>query len=122
MTKRYRIVFWVMAIFHFLLNIAPMAVYGVKALIESDLIVEKVTLSMTAMIVLILTCISLVNKVALRSRIWILLIGLYICLDYIMIPLIVIAVCQTVDELIVHPISKHYGTKLTISKEMDKRI
>lgn len=120
MLKKYRIAFWVLTIFHILLNIAPLAVYGVKAFVESNLIVEKVTLSLTVMIVLILTAVSLINKSVLRSRVWIILIGLYICLDYIMVPLIIIAVCQTLDELMVHPLAKHFGTRLTIRKEMSK--
>lgn len=121
-TKHFRICFWFTFIASLLLNIAPLAVYTIKALIEADLTHEKVSLVMIVFVVLIMTIVSLVNKIALKSRLWIILIGIYICLDYIMTPLIIIAVCQIVDEIIMSPLSKHYKLKLNINKEMDARL
>ena len=77
-TKHYRLWYWVFFIFSILLNVSPLAGYAIKAMIESDLIYEKVTLVTTVFIVLIMTCVSLVNKVAMRSRLWVILIGLYL--------------------------------------------
>jgi hypothetical protein len=39
-----------------------------------------------------------------------------------MTPLIIIAVCQVIDELIVCPVKNSLSNKLTISKELDKRL
>ena len=121
MTSKYRKLYWLFTIMSFLLNIAPIATYTIIAFSECNIIVEKVTLSMTLLIVLILTIVSWMNKITLRSRLWILLIGLYLCLDYIMIPVMLIAACQVLDELIVSPCRRNFKTKLTIHKELDKR-
>ena len=122
LTTKYRIAFWSLVVFCFLLQVGPFAVYGTIALIQSSVVVEKVALCSTLFIVLIMTIICLINKMVLRSRIWILLIGLYFCLDYILVPLMIVAACQIVDELVATPLKKHFKQKLTISKEIDKRV
>lgn len=105
-----------------LLNIAPLAFYTIKALIDADLTHEKVALSMTVFIVLIMTVVSIANKIVLKSRIWIIMLGIYICLDTVLTPLIIIAVCQIVDELLITPLKKNFKSKKIINKEMDKRL
>lgn len=121
-TTKYRLAYWSLFVTAILLQLGPFVTYGVIGYIQSDLVTEKIGLSLTVMIVLILTIVAFVNKVALRSRLWILLLGLYFTLDYILTPLIIVACCQIVDELIVTPLKKHFKTKLTISKEIDKRV
>jgi hypothetical protein len=120
-TSRFRLSFWILAVMSFMLNVAPLAIYAINAVVAADLVYEKVALSMTVFIVLIMTLISIVNKIAFRSRLWIALIGIYICIDSIMTPLIIIAVCQIIDELIISPLKKNQKNKLIINKEMDKR-
>lgn len=122
MTKKYRRNYWILLILSILLNVCPLAVYTLKAVFESQVVYQKVALTSTVFIVLIMTAVSLVNKVTLKSRLWIILIGLYICLDYIMTPLIIIAVCQVVDELIVTPLKKSSKNKLIIHKQIDARL
>lgn len=120
-TSKFRLSFWILAVMSFMLNVAPLAIYAINAVVAADLVYEKVALSMTVFIVLIMTLISIVNKIAFRSRLWIALIGIYICIDSIMTPLIIIAVCQIIDELIISPLKKNQKNKLIINKEMDKR-
>lgn len=122
MTKNYRIKYWIFLIASILLNVTPLVVYTIMALCQGQLIYQKVALTMTVFVVLIMTVISMVNKITLRSRLWLLLIGVYLCIGEILTPLIIIAVCQTVDEIVVHPLKMTYKNKLTISKEIDKRI
>ena len=121
MTKKYRKIYWLLAILSFLANLAPLAVYTIKALVESDLTHEKVALTMTVFVVAIMTLVCIANKIVLRSRLWIILIEIYICLDSILTPLIIIACCQVLDELFICPLKKHYKNKLIINKEIDKR-
>lgn len=111
----------VLTITSVLLNLGPALFYVIKGLISADLITEKVGLVTTVFIVLILTAISIVNKIALKSRLWILLIGLYVCLKSIMTPIIIIGVCQVVDELIVAPVARKTRQRYIINKEIDKR-
>lgn len=122
MTKKYRTGYWILFAISILLNTCPLAVYTFKAFMMSDLVVEKITLTLTLMLVLILSLVAWINKITIRSRLWIVLIGLYFALDYILTPLIIIACCQVVDELIVSPIKHSLQTKLTIHKELDKRL
>lgn len=121
MTKSLKFKKNILFVIHLLLNIFPIAFYSVKGYIEADLVSERIGLSMTLVVVMILTVISWLNQINLRSKLWILLIGFYLCLDAIMVPLIIIACCQVIDELIVIPLRKHYKTKYQIHKEIDSR-
>lgn len=121
MTKRYRTLFWIFTIVSILLNIGPTAAYVITGLIQSTAVTEKVTLSMTLLIVLIMSIISWVNKTTMRSKIWVLIIGLYFCLDNIITPLLIIGITQIIDEWIISPLVNNFKLKLTINKELDKR-
>lgn len=120
-TKKYRAAALVLLCLCILLNVGPLATFTIIAFCEANLVVEKVTLTCTIFIVLIMTLYSLVSRAALRSRIWVILLGMYFCLDYILLPLVIIAVCQVVDEILVTPLRKHYHNKYTINREIDKR-
>ena len=121
MTKKYRILSIILLVATILLNVAPLTTYTIIGYAEADLVVEKVALTSTIFVVLILTVYTLISKAALRSRIWILLLGLYFCLNNILTPLVIIAVCQVIDELIVNPLLRHYRNKYIINREIDKR-
>ena len=121
-TKKYTILYWVFWTVSILLNIGPLGAYTIRAAVESNLVHEKITLSMTVLVVVILTIISFINKIALRSRLWIIMLGVYFCIGEILTPLIIVAVCQIVDELIICPLKKYFKTKKTINKEIDKRL
>lgn len=121
MTKKTKLWAVLTTIFSILLNIAPIAVYVIIALVNCNLVYQKVALTMTVFVVLIMSIICLVNKATMKSRLWVVLIGLYICLDYILTPLIIIAVCQVLDELIVAPVARHYRQRYKINKEIDLR-
>ena len=122
MTKHYRRLYFTFLIFSILLTLGPLVVYSLKALLSADLVHEKVSLMMTVFIVLIMTCISLVNKCAMKSRLWVLLIGIYLCLDSILEPLMVIAGCQVLEELIVSPLRHRFKDRLVINKQIDRRV
>ena len=121
MTRYYRRLMWFWTIISVLCNISPLCYYVVKSYIESDLTHEKVVLSMIIMVVLIMTIVTLVNKHVLRSRLWLLLIGMYLCLENIIEPLIVIACCQVFDEIVATPCKHSMKERLTINKQIDLR-
>lgn len=122
MTKKYRRLFWLFTILSLLLNIAAPAYYILDGLLGDGIIVEKVALSASVFIVILLSAVAYVNKTTMRSRIWILLLGLYVCLDTILTPLLIIAITQILDEWIISPLAKSYRNKLTINKQIDKRM
>ena len=120
-TKNFRLIYWILFAVSLLLNVCPLSVYVIKALAGPGVTHQKVTLTMTVLVVLILSIISWANKLVLRSKIWVIVIALYFMLDKFATPIIILACCQVADELIVCPIKNHYKTKLTINKEIDKR-
>lgn len=122
MTKKYRNRYIALLIISVFLNVYPVLYYTVKAFIEANAVVDKVTLCSTIFIVLILTLVSLVTKVSLRSTMWIIMIGLYICLDSIIDMIMLVAAFQITDEMIITPLRKITKHKLTIHKELDKRL
>lgn len=122
MTKKYRRLFWLFTILSLLLNIAAPAYYIFDGLMGNGVIVEKVALSASVFIVILLSAVAYVNKTTMRSRIWILLLGLYVCLDTILTPLLIIAITQILDEWLISPLAKSYRNKLTINKQIDKRM
>lgn len=122
MTQKYKKLHVALLIITFILNVFPVAFYTVKAFIESTATVQKVALSSTIFIALILTGISLITKVSLRSTLWVIVIGLYFCLDSLMTMIIFVAVFQVVDEIIITPLRKSVKNKLIINKELDKRL
>jgi len=121
-TRKYRKLSFLFGSISVLLNIAPFTIYAFIALVDSALIYQKIALSMTVLVVAILSLVALVNKVAMKSRLWIILVGIYVCLGEIITPLIIIAVCQVLDELIVSPLHKNFKNKKIINKEIDKRL
>ena len=122
MTKKYRSTYLALVIVSVILNLFPVAFYVVKAFIESSATYQKVALSSTIFMSLILTCVSLLTKVNIRSVIWILFIGLYVCLDSIINMIMFIAIFQVTDELVITPLKKMVKNKWIINKELDKRL
>lgn len=122
MTKKYRRLFWLFTILSLLLNIAAPAYYVFDGLMGDGIIIEKVALTTSIFIVIILSAVAYINKTSMRSRIWILLLGLYICLDTILTPLLIIAITQILDEWLISPLAKSFRNKLVINKQIDKRM
>jgi hypothetical protein len=122
MTEKYKRLALLWTCLSVLLLVGPFTYYTITALVGAALVSQKVALCSTLLIVGIMTVIAAANKTVLRSRLWILLIGLYVCLNNILTPLLIIAVCQVLDELVVAPLAKHYRNKLTISKTLDERL
>lgn len=92
-TRKYRKLSFLFGFISVLLNIAPFTIYAFIALVDSALIYQKIALSMTVLVVAILSLVAFINKVAMKSRLWIVLVGIYVCLGEIITPLIIIAVC-----------------------------
>lgn len=120
-TRKFR--FWtaVCLILSLLLNVAPLAAYTIMGFVEADLVVEKVGLAATIFIVLIMTAIAWINKTTMRSRVWILLLGMYFCLHNFITPLIIVAICQVIDEWFISPLHHYCHERYVINKEIDRR-
>lgn len=91
-----------------LLTIGPGLVFLCIAYFNDTAVVNKTALSITLCVVVILTIIAISRKHLSRSSLWVLLIGLWICLDHFIVILIIIGICQVLDELIISPLYRHY--------------
>lgn len=72
---------------------------------------EQFALGSCCMFAIVMAVIQFRNKTRLRSIIWVLLLGAYICLNKVAGYIAAIAICTLIDEVIVGPISKYYTKK-----------
>ena len=121
-TKKYKILYIIFSVLSILATILPLSIYIIKGYAESDLISEKVCLTCAILLTLILSIVNIIFKYKLRSIIWILVLGIYICIDNILALIILIAVLSILDEFIFTPLKNSFKNKYTINKEMDKRL
>lgn len=120
-TKRTCAAHRALSLLSILLCLGPCAVFIVKAFASSALTVEKVSLTFTVFVSIIISAVCLIRKTFFKSSIWLILIGLWICLDDISLMIVITAICQTIDELVVSPLCSCYKTKVQIAKELDRR-
>ena len=119
-TKKYQrlaILFHALSI---LVLVAPLAYYTIYGFINGET-TEKLTLGITFVIACILLVINVLFKYHIRSTIWILVLGIYFCIDSIMPLLLMVAIGTILDEFVLTPMYKSYHNKCTINKEIDKR-
>lgn len=120
-TRKYKtlstIFFWLSVA----VTIGPLGFYISKAFIEGST-AEKLSLGCFATVAIILVIVNIIFKMHLRSTIWLLVIGIYIAIDYIMPLLIMVAVGTILDEFLFSPLHKHFKNKATINVEIDKRM
>lgn len=120
-TKRYINLSRLFHAISIIILIAPILVYVVLGFANGE-ITQKVTLGITLSIALLLTIVNAIFKFHIRSVIWIMVLGIYFCLQNIMPLLLIVAVGTILDEFILTPLHKSYKNKATINKEIDKRI
>ena len=120
--KKRRNLFFILS---FIATFGPFMYYGIKAMIEGEP-VEKFALSMFSIVAVIIAVVAAMLKVHLRSVIWILLLGVYFCLDNLIGVILVVAICTILDELVFSPVykrySKLYSEANTASKVYDERM
>lgn len=116
--KRLSLLFFTLSI---LVLAAPLLYYTIAAFIGGE-VTEKVTMGMTFIVAGLLTAVNLVFKYNFRSALWILVLGIYYCLDNILPLLLMVAVGTILDEFILTPLHKNYAAKAKINGEIDQRI
>lgn len=120
-TRKYKTLSILFLALSILVLVAPLAYYSVVGFIEGET-TEKFTLGMTFVIAAILFVINILFKFHIRSTIWILVLGIYFCLDNILPLIFMVAIGNILDEFLFTPLHKHYKSKASINKEIDKRI
>lgn len=122
-TKKFKLGALICTLLSIVLSIGPLVVYSVMAFNSAGATtVDKVTLLSMISVGTILSLVCAINKYTPRCRLWLILIGLYVCLDSFIGCVLVMAITQCADELIVHPLAKYFRSKYSINKEIDKRL
>lgn len=113
------IIFKVLSVLCFLI---PICVFAGVAFAEGVLAVEAFTICASVIVTGIISLVCIVNKTVMRSKIWIFIIVLYLVLEHFLPVLLVVSVCQILDELIFTPLYNHFRTIYLANKEIDRRI
>ena len=120
MTKKYKLKLNTCKFLSFLLTVFPIIFYVVMGFTNGTK-VEKVSLGICVILALIFVIINVMFKYHIRSTLWILLIGVYVCIDNIIPLLIIMATTTIIDEFILVPLINKYKDKYIINKEIDLR-
>ena len=121
-TKKYKKRAKILSILSFIVLFVPLIVYIVMAFANGDITVsKKVILGFSLIFALVLTIINALTKFRIRSTIWIILLGIYYCLNNILPLLLMIAIGTITDEFILTPLQKKNKRLYEINNEIDKR-
>lgn len=119
-TKKYQRLAILFQSLSIIVLVAPLAYYTILGFINGET-TEKFTLGITFVIAAILFIVNVLFKYHIRSTIWILVLGIYFCIDDILPLLFMVAIGTILDEFLLTPLYKSYKNKCTINREIDKR-
>ena len=120
MTKKYKIKLNICRLLSFTLTVLPVIIYTIMGFMDGT-IGEKVSLGICVILALIFMLINIMFKYHIRSTLWVLLIGIYVCIDNIIPLLIIMATTTIIDEFVLVPLINKYKNKYIINKEIDLR-
>lgn len=120
MTKKYKIKLNICRLLSFTLTVLPVIIYTIKGFMDGS-IGEKVSLGICVILALMFMLINVMFKYHIRSTLWVLLIGIYVCIDNIIPLLIIMATTTIIDEFVLVPLINKYKNKYIINKEIDLR-
>ena len=120
MTKKYKMKLNICRLLSFTITVLPVIIYVIKGFMDGS-IGEKVSLGICVILALIFMLINVMFKYHIRSTLWILLIGIYVCIDNIIPLLIIMASTTIIDEFVLVPLINKYKNKYIINKEIDLR-
>lgn len=120
-TKKYNLFRYIFLSLSILALSFPLTFYGIMAFIEGTKM-EKFTFGVFCMVALGMVIVNFLMKLKLRSMIWLVVLGIFICLNEIQTMLIMVAVCTILDEVLFTPLYKYFKRKAQTNKEIDKRM
>ena len=120
MTKKYKIKLNICRLLSFTITVLPVIIYVIKGFMDGS-IGEKVSLGICVILALMFMLINVMLKYHIRSTLWVLLIGIYVCIDNIIPLLIIMATTTIIDEFVLVPLINKYKNKYIINKEIDLR-
>ena len=120
-TKRYKLKALIFQCLSTLVLAAPIIYYTILGFINGET-TEKFTLGITFVMAAIMFSINILFKHHIRSTLWVIVLGIYLCLDNIQALLIMVAIGTILDEFLLTPLYKSYKNKANINREIDKRL
>lgn len=120
MTKQYKKKYKLCQALSILLTLIPILVYVILGFINGT-VTQKVSMGMCLLLASIFTVINIIFKYRIRCTIWILMIGIYVCVSNIVPLLFLMAFSTALDEFILSPLEKKYKNLYIINQEIDKR-
>ena len=120
MTKKYKTKLNICRLLSFTITVLPVIIYTIKGFMDGS-IGEKVSLGICVILALMFMLINVMFKYHIRSTLWVLLIGIYVCIDNIIPLLIIMATTTIIDEFVLVPLINKYKNKYIINKEIDLR-
>lgn len=120
MTKKYKNKLNLFRSLSFSITVLPVILYAILGFYNGS-IGEKVSLGICTLLAIMFVIINIMFKHHIRSTLWIMLIGIYICIDNIIPLLITMAISTVIDEFVLVPLIKKYKDKYIINKEIDAR-
>lgn len=113
---------WVCRLLSVLITLLPVVYYVIKGLADKSISTrQKACLGCMVCLAIILYLINVLMKYSIRSTIWILLLGVYVCLEDILPLILMLAISTIIDEFVLTPLKKHYASVYRINKEIDCR-
>lgn len=119
-TKKYKSLYLIFMILSFCLTFMPFFVYLGIGYVQANT-AEKVVMSAITLGAIIIAAIGVISKYTFRGVGYLIIIALYIALQNVATPILVIAICTITDELVVTPLKKQFKEKYIINKEIDIR-
>ena len=123
-TKRVRRRLWIVRALDWAFVTLPVVGYVLFGLFSNDVeTVKKVVLISTCIIAGIISVTNVFMRQRLRCVVWILIIGLYVAVRDLLLPLIIIMAATSIaDDVVFSPLIAYYQAKLASSKTIDQRM
>lgn len=119
-TKKYKRLSFIFGLLSILCTVSPVTYFTVLGFINGE-IRNKVTLGCTLMLCLVLVVINIIKKENLRSPVYIMILGIYMCLDNLLSLFLIMAITTMLDEMVFTPLHRMYKNRAIINREIDKR-
>ena len=120
-TKKYARLALIFGILSFLCVFAPLLFYVGAGFLAGTAVVEKVVLGCAVFLAIFLSALCAINKWTFRSKIFIIILALYLVIDKFIVMILVFAITQVFDELVISPLARRFRAKASINAEIDKR-
>ena len=120
-TKKFKKLTLLFSLLSFFCFFGPLIYFGSVAFFGGALIISKLTFTASVFISIIVTIASFGKKWVPRSRVWIILLGLYFCIDNFIAVILAFAITQIIDELILCPLKHYCSDKASMNHEIDAR-